>query len=77
MDMMIYGKSSQDGTPTPENPVEIKSVMNPTIKLLGSNILKITDGEYQEGGVTITVSNGVVKLKGTANANFKVAFEKT
>ena len=22
-DMMIYGKSSQDGTPTPENPVEI------------------------------------------------------
>lgn len=76
MDMMIYGKSSQDGTPTPENPVEIKSVMNPTIKLLGSNILKITDGEYQEGGVTITVSNGVVKLKGTANANFKVAFEK-
>lgn len=32
-DMMIYGKSSQDGTPTPENPVEIKSVVDPTVKV--------------------------------------------
>ena len=31
--MMVYGKSSQDGTPTPDNPVEIKSVVNPTVKL--------------------------------------------
>ena len=33
MDMMLYGKSSQDGTPAPENPVEIKSVVNPTVKV--------------------------------------------
>lgn len=33
MDMMLYGKSSQDGTPTPDNPVEIKSVVNPTVKV--------------------------------------------
>lgn len=33
MDMMIYGKASQDGTPSPENPVEIKSVVNPTVKV--------------------------------------------
>lgn len=32
-DMMLYGKSSQDGTPTPDNPVEIKSVVNPTVKV--------------------------------------------
>lgn len=31
--MMLYGKSSQDGTPTPDNPVEIKSVVNPTVKV--------------------------------------------
>lgn len=37
-DMMIYGKSSQDGTPTPENPVEIKSVVNPTMKVCGKNL---------------------------------------
>lgn len=41
-DMMIYGKSSQDGTPTPENPVEIKSVVNPTVKVYGKNLLKAT-----------------------------------
>ena len=35
---MIYGKSSQDGTPTPENPVEIKSVVNPTVKVCGKNL---------------------------------------
>lgn len=33
MDMMVYGKSSQDGTPSVENPVEIKSVVNPTVKV--------------------------------------------
>lgn len=71
-DMMIYGKSSQDGTPTPENPVEIKSVVNPTVKLLGSNILKIRDGEYQDVGCTITVSNGVIKLNGTSTVNKRI-----
>lgn len=71
-DMMIYGKSSQDGTPTPENPVEIKSVVNPTVKLLGSNILKIRDGEYQDAGCTITVSNGVIKLNGTSTDNKRI-----
>lgn len=38
-DMMIYGKSSQDRTPTLENPVEIKSVVNPTVKVCGKNLL--------------------------------------
>ena len=36
-DMMLYGKSSQDGTPTPDNPVEIKSVMNPKVEVLNEN----------------------------------------
>lgn len=38
MDMMLYGKSLQDGTPSPENPVEIKSVVNPTVKVCGKNL---------------------------------------
>lgn len=71
-DMMIYGKSQQDGTPSVENPVEIKSVVNPTVKLLGSNILKIRDGEYQNSGCTITVSNGVIKLNGTSTVNKRI-----
>lgn len=40
-DMMLYGKSSQDGTPTPENPVEIKSVANPTVKVTNEDGLKV------------------------------------
>ena len=40
-DMMLYGKSSQDGTPSPENPVEIKSVVNPTIKVTNKDELKV------------------------------------
>lgn len=40
-DMMLYGKSSQDGTPTPENPVEIKSVVNPTVKVTNKDGLKV------------------------------------
>lgn len=37
MDMMIYGKSSQVGMPSPENPVEIKSVVNPKVEVLNEN----------------------------------------
>lgn len=39
--MMIYGKLSQDGTPSPENPVEIKSVVNPTVKVINEDGLKV------------------------------------
>ena len=42
-DMMLYGKSSQDGVPTPENPVEIKSVVNPTMKVCGKNLYPGSD----------------------------------
>ena len=31
--MRIFGKSTQDGTPTPENPVEIVSIENPTVSV--------------------------------------------
>lgn len=41
MDMMIYGKSSRDGTPTIDNPVEIKSVVNPTVKVTNEDGLKV------------------------------------
>lgn len=40
-DMMIYGKSSQDGTPSIENPVEIKSVVNPIVKVTNEDGLKV------------------------------------
>nr|DAE98332.1 MAG TPA: hypothetical protein [Caudoviricetes sp.] len=48
-DMMIYGKSSQNGTPTPENPVEIKNVVNPTVKVCGKNLWNPILGGYISG----------------------------
>lgn len=65
-DMMIYGKSSQDETPTLENPVEIKSVVNPTVKVTNEdnvNVQSFTVNDVtlcavpvKEGG-NITVNN--------------------
>lgn len=48
-DMMIYGKPSQNGTPTPENPVEIKNVVNPTVKVCGKNLWNPILGGYISG----------------------------
>lgn len=55
-DMMLYGKSSQDGVPTPENPVEIKSVVNPTVKVCGKNLLNHTLGTTTKNGITCTAN---------------------
>ena len=40
-DLKIYGKSEQDGEPSPSNPVEIKNVVNPTIKVTNEDGLKV------------------------------------
>lgn len=65
-DMMLYGKSSQDGTPTPENPVEIKSVVNPTMKVCGKNLLNATLQTTTVNGVTCTANgDGTYTLNGT------------
>ena len=67
MDMMIYGKSSQDGVPTPENPVEIKSVVNPTVKITGKNLLNATLQTTTINGITCTANgDGTYTLNGTA-----------
>ena len=66
--MKIFGRSTQDGTPTPDAPVEIKSVENPVVTVCGKNLLdmdlmindqfvKNTDGTY-----TIT-KNGAGTLR--------------
>ena len=75
-DMMIYGKSSQDGTPTPENPVEIKSVVNPTVKVRGKNLFggKAFANKIVELGGTLDEANGKVSIAASA-VNNKTVFE--
>lgn len=68
--LTVYGKSTQDGTPTPENPVEIKSVVNPTVKIVGKNLLNATLQTTTKNGVTCTANgDGTYTLNGTATAN--------
>lgn len=57
-DMMVYGKSSQDGTPTPDNPVEIKSVVNPTVKVSNEDGTKFNTVTLPYALNAIPVSSG-------------------
>ncbi len=65
-EMIVYGRSTQDGTPSPSNPVEIESVENPDVMVSGSNLAKLPDGSITTNGVTVTVKNGDITIKGTA-----------
>lgn len=59
-DMMLYGKSSQDGTPTPDNPVEIKSVVNPTVKVS-------SEDETKSQTVTLPYTLNAIHVKSYGN----------
>ena len=72
-DMMIYGKSSQDGTPSPENPIEIKSVVNPTIKVCGKNLFN-KNNFVKLDDVYIDKNN--IMNKGSDNKGFVIKLSK-
>lgn len=68
--LTVYGKSTQDGTPTPDAPVPIVSAGdsgNVAVKVTGANILYLPDIEESTvGGITYSVKNGVIRIKGTS-----------
>lgn len=43
LEVVMYGKSVQDGTPTPDAPVEIQSVESPKVTACGKNLSDILD----------------------------------
>ena len=49
-DIKLYGDTEQDGTPTPESPVEVQTVT-------GNQTVIITDGDQQSQSYTITLGN--------------------
>ena len=70
--LTVYGKSTQDGTPSPDNPVPIVSAGDGgtiAVKMTGKNLLYIPDGEATVRGVTITSKNGIISISGTATEN--------
>lgn len=67
--LSVFGKSTQDGTPTPTAPVEIVSVENPNVIVHGKNLLPVTEKQWVYAGVTYTANkDGSVVAKGTVNA---------
>lgn len=64
-DMLIYGKSSQEGTPTIENPIEIKSVVNPIVKVRGANLLKLDFAQNENNGIKLEVVGNKLRFYGT------------
>ena len=59
-------------SPSPYYPQEIKSVVNPVIKVCEANILNIkniNETVNNNNGLTYSVKNGVIKVKGTATSN--------
>ena len=71
--LRLYGKTTQDGTPTPDNPVELVSIGDGgsiCSTIVGKNLLPYPYNigtEYTTNGVTATVnSDGSIALSGTA-----------
>lgn len=68
--LSVFGKSTQDGTPTPTAPIEIVSVENLLINIQGKNLLPYpyVDGTSKEmNGITYTVrEDGSILVNGTA-----------
>lgn len=67
--LKVFGKSTQDGTPTPDAPVDIVSVEKPVVTVCGKNLLKNEAVENTSAGITFTVNDdGSITANGTSTA---------
>ena len=75
--LTIYGKSTQDGTPTPDAPVPIVSAGDRgsvAVKVTGANMLEGTKPGVKStvNGITYTTHENGVLITGTATATFNI-----
>lgn len=61
----IYGKSTQDGTPTPDAPVPIVSAGDG-----GSVVVKVSDGNGKEQTLTLQTPTGLFGIPVTSGGNY-------
>lgn len=85
--LSLYGKSTQNGTPTPTAPIPITNIVNPTIGTTGKNLFDIGTVNdylvlpvYNPNAVNFTISDnalsGITNLNGThAVYNTKLKFK--
>lgn len=72
--LKVFGKSTQDGTPTPDAPVDIVSVENPTVAVYGKNLCNMnafnsmgsngTSNTYNSATNTITMNADAISISG-------------
>lgn len=70
--LTVYGRSTQDGTPTPDAPVPIVSAGDGgsvAVKATGRNLLNIPNGSGTARGVTVTAKDGLISISGTATSS--------
>lgn len=70
--LTVYGRSTQDGTPRPDNPVPIVSAGDGgsvAVKVTGRNLLNIPDGSRIARGITVTAKDGLISISGTATSS--------
>ena len=63
--LKVYGKSTQDGTPSPENPVPIVSAGGG-----GSIVLTVSDGADQSQSLTLSTPNGLPGIPVDSGGNY-------
>lgn len=61
----VYGKSTQDGTPSPDNPVPIVSAGDG-----GSVVVKVSDGNGKEQTLTLQTPTGLPGIPVTSGGNY-------
>lgn len=69
MGLKVFGKSTQDGTPTPGAPIDIVSVENAVVVIHGKNLFPSRAvGSFSRNGVTYTHNgNGSIAVSGEAS----------
>ena len=63
--LTVYGKSTQDGTPSPENPVPIVSAGNG-----GSVVLTVSDGADRSQSLSLSTPNGLPGIPVGSGGNY-------
>ncbi len=70
--LKLFGKTEQNGIPTPDNPIELKSVGDSgsfMVGVYGRNLLEVNNTTQTKNGVTFTNNgDGSVTVSGTATA---------
>lgn len=66
MELTLYGKTTQAGTPSPDAPAALVSTEDPTLYITGLNLCDMPEKTYTAGGVTMVSAGGAISVSGTA-----------